>query len=479
VTPLKKYCKYTTRRNPRGVLYSFPEPEQVYRRRANRSATRSLLESLREEALNDIQYWFQTNNQPTVNTTNNSNILMATFLSPLNFAAIQGAPHDVPEKAIDKLPIFHRNNVVSAQAHISCFHQCIDKYCRGHSEEDVKMTLFVYSLEGNVADWFEDFLTNKFGTLNSLIDEFRKRWGDQKEHHFQLGALTTSHKKENETVVEFNEKFSNLVKNLHQDVKPPAAAILIYYIEAFEGEMRYALRDKDPQTLSEAQEMAVRIEKNMLEARKSNIPGFNRGSSSKVNEDKKKRDEGQTSSSDGIKELTELIKQLDMKHDNQINALQNRLITVERSQGNNRQQHKPNDKWQRRPPQNDQRPPNPFETTNLVDHRPMPYCRPCGEFHEESTCLVFLEECNNEYEDQGNEQVNMCNDRYYGNHFDCLDVTDYGSYGNFMSGVVDKATEKYGPKPTPHQVAEMAHFRGITYHRKENKSQEKGQIKSS
>jgi hypothetical protein len=69
VTPLKKYCKYTTRSNPRGVLYSFPEPEQVYKRRENRLATRSLLESLREEALNDIQYWFQTNNQPTVNTT--------------------------------------------------------------------------------------------------------------------------------------------------------------------------------------------------------------------------------------------------------------------------------------------------------------------------------------------------------------------------------------------------------------------------
>jgi ribonuclease HI len=44
-----------------------------------------------------------------------------------------------------------------------------------------------------------------------------------------------------------------------------------------------------------------------------------------------------------------------------------------------------------------------------------------------------------------------------------------------MGGVVDKATEKYGPKPTPHQAVEIAHFRGITYHRKENKSQEKGQ----
>jgi hypothetical protein len=107
----------------------------------------------------------------------------------------------------------------------------------------------------------------------------------------------------------------------------------------------------------------------------------------------------------------------------------------------------------------------------------MPYCRPCGEFHEESTCLVFLEECNNEYEDQGNEQVNMCNARYYGDHYDCLDV-DYGSHENFKSGNVDKATEKYGPKPAPHQVAEMARFRGIIYHRKENKSQEKGQTSS-
>jgi hypothetical protein len=253
-TPLKKSCKYTTRTNPQGVLYPFLKPEQVYRRRANHLVARSLLESIREEELNDIQYWFQTNNQPTVNNTiNNSNALMATFFSPLNFAAIQGSPHDVLEKSIDNLPIFHGNNFVSAHAHISCFHLCVDKYCKGHNEEDVKMTLFVYSLEGNATDWFEDFPVNKFGTLNSLIDEFRKRWGDQKEHRFQLGALTTNHKKENEIVVEFNEKFSNLVKNLHQDVKPPATAILIYYIEAFKGEVRYSLRDKDPQTLSEAQ----------------------------------------------------------------------------------------------------------------------------------------------------------------------------------------------------------------------------------
>jgi hypothetical protein len=125
---------------------------------------------------------------------------------------------------------------------------CVERYCRGHDEEDVKMTLFVYSLEGDVAEWFTDFAAAKFSALEEILNEFRKRWGDQKEHRFHLAALTTSQKKENETVVENNTKFNSLVKGLHRDIKPSDTTILIYYIEAFEGEMRYALRDKDPQT---------------------------------------------------------------------------------------------------------------------------------------------------------------------------------------------------------------------------------------
>ena len=213
---------------------------------------------------------------------------MATFFSPLNFATIQGSPHDVPEKAIDKLPIFHGNNAISASAHIMSFHRCVEKYCRGHNEEDVKMTLFVYSLEGSVAHWFEDFPANRFSTLNAILDEFRKRWGDQKEHRFQLATLTSSHKKENETVQEFNAKFSSLVKSLHDDTKPSNVVVLIYYMEAFEGEMRYSLRDKDPQTLKATQFIAIKIDQNMQDARKSNIPGFTRGYSSQLFDEKKK-----------------------------------------------------------------------------------------------------------------------------------------------------------------------------------------------
>jgi hypothetical protein len=105
----------------------------------------------------------------------------------------------------------------------------------------------------------------------------------------------------------FNTKFNNLVKSIHADILPSKTTILSYYMESFEGEMRYALRDKDPQDLNLAQALAIKIDKNMQDARKSNILGFTMGSSSKINGEKKKKVEGQDSSMDGIKELTQLI----------------------------------------------------------------------------------------------------------------------------------------------------------------------------
>ena len=95
-----------------------------------------------------------------------------------------------------------------------------------------------------------------------------------------MAALTETKKKENETIEEFNKKLNDLVSRLHRDIKPADASILIYYIEAFEGEMRYQLRDKEPTTLHGAMETAQKIDKNMQASGKSNLPGFSRGGAS-------------------------------------------------------------------------------------------------------------------------------------------------------------------------------------------------------
>jgi hypothetical protein len=119
---LNNFVRYTTRSNSSGVIHPFHEPEKVYRRRLRHLVPRRLLESLGEEALTDIQYLFQNNNQQIVNNpTNNPNLTMIIFLRPLNFATIQGSPHTVPEKAIDKLPTFQGNNAISVKSHILNF----------------------------------------------------------------------------------------------------------------------------------------------------------------------------------------------------------------------------------------------------------------------------------------------------------------------------------------------------------------------
>jgi len=113
-----------------------------------------------------------------------------------------------------------------------------------------------------------------------------------------------------------------LVKSLPQTIKLPNASILIHYMEAFEGEIRYQLMDKDPTTLRDAQKYAIKIDKNMQDARKSNLFGFSRGTSYKSNEEKKKKVENQESSNDGIKELAQLIKQMEINQANQIKQIE-------------------------------------------------------------------------------------------------------------------------------------------------------------
>ena len=105
--------------------------------------------------------------------------------------------------------------------------------------------------------------------------------GEKKEPRHLLAALHNIKKMENETIDEFNTKFRCVVVDLPREIKPSMdASILIYYIEAFTGDLRYQLRDKELADLKTAQDLAEKIERNMQSSSKSNIPGYIRGNTS-------------------------------------------------------------------------------------------------------------------------------------------------------------------------------------------------------
>jgi hypothetical protein len=82
---------------------------------------------------------------------------------------------------------------------------------------------------------------------------YKAATGEKRDHRHLLAELNTMKKNENETMEELNKRFNQLVSSMHDDIKPPENAILIYYIEAFGGEMRYQLRDEEPTDLKKAQ----------------------------------------------------------------------------------------------------------------------------------------------------------------------------------------------------------------------------------
>ena len=81
---------------------------------------------------------------------------------------------------------------------------------------------------------------------------------------------------------EFNKKFNDLVNSLDKKIRPPNDAILIHYMEYFDGKIRYQLIDKDPTYLKDAQKKAIKIDKNMQTSGKSNILCITRGTSSNI-----------------------------------------------------------------------------------------------------------------------------------------------------------------------------------------------------
>ena len=116
---------------------------------------------------------------------------------------------------------------------------------------------------------------------------------------------------ENETIDEFNTKFRRVVADLPREIKPRDASILISYIEAFTGDLRYQLRDKDPVDLKTAQDLAKKIERNMQSSGKSNIPSYTRGNIS-YNKEKGKAIEleEKETSKDPMEKVTSLMEKM-------------------------------------------------------------------------------------------------------------------------------------------------------------------------
>ena len=191
--------------------------------------------------------------------------------------------------------------------------------------DDVYMKLFALSLEGDAYDWYTGLDDNSYATYAEFLKGFKERLGDKKEPRHQLASLHTIKRSENETM-EFNKKFREVVKSIHFDFKPPDKSILVYYMEALSGELRYQLRDKEPGDLKKDQELVVKIDQNMQALGKSNIPGYIRALIPPKQQETKAKDpmnQMQEAYDKNIKDMNEKMGALQTDYANQMKNMQN------------------------------------------------------------------------------------------------------------------------------------------------------------
>ena len=101
------------------------------------------------------------------------------------------------------------------------------------------MNLFALSLEEHVCDWYINLFYDSYNSWDSFKKGFMEIFGEKKDPWFLLNALHSIKRNENEMMEDFNKNFRDLIARVDIKIKPFDKSILVYYIEALSGEMRY------------------------------------------------------------------------------------------------------------------------------------------------------------------------------------------------------------------------------------------------
>jgi hypothetical protein len=103
---------------------------------------------------------------------------MDDLYKPIDFSAISGYPHVIPEKAIENLPCFQSNNI-NARRHVQRVSHCFNKWCCNTLYEDVGMKLFILSFDDDDLDWFTKLKDKQIRTYKELTNAFMEKWKEK------------------------------------------------------------------------------------------------------------------------------------------------------------------------------------------------------------------------------------------------------------------------------------------------------------
>jgi hypothetical protein len=173
--------------------------------------------------------------------------------------------------------------------------------------------------------WFRGLPDNHIASYEDFTKLFKNRWTTKKDNGMLVAQFNQIKKKENETVSKFDARFDRLYSQIPTDLRPTAAVVRLLYMNAFDGQFCFILKDKKPTTLAQAKEYSVEIEENLID---SKVDPFQYP----CVKAKAKTKSSSSSAPDPIALLTQKIDRMSTQFVQAQNQIMGRLTIVERNQ---------------------------------------------------------------------------------------------------------------------------------------------------
>jgi hypothetical protein len=322
-----------------------------------------------------------TSQTGTTNPVNNQRQWSSTLFKPLDMSPIPGYPRQMPPKYEKWLPKFTGTDATSAKEHMSNFWAFFQLHPISDDAKDLVMKLFSATLYDAAIRWYLGQTDGSIKTMDRLEQIFLRRWSIKEDPNMLLTRLNGLARHENESIREFHTRFEALLQRIPPSHHPKDDYLVHIYTRSFTCQLGYLLRDKDHQSIQEAQELATKIEGNLLS---SKIEPF-ANPRGKI-DTKQKVVHNAEPTSDLCTSISKLQASMDSIMKNQ-EEMMNRIVRLEKSQT---QAPRPPFKGpfqkgnQTYKPKNENEVPNTLAPTNVVDENP--WCLECSEAHWENAC---------------------------------------------------------------------------------------------
>jgi hypothetical protein len=183
--------------------------------------------------------------------------------------ALPAVLHDLPSKYAARIPTWGGDEEITAEEHVDRFNDFVDR--EEVDDEDVKLRLFAQTFIGEVRKWFKALRAGSIHSWVEFEDSFLRKWGNRTNPVQALTEYNNLRRAPDETVQNFSKRFNKVYNSIPAHLKPPGALAQLRYAEAFDSDFSLLLRERESATLADMQNDAIKVEVNMLAAKKSKM----------------------------------------------------------------------------------------------------------------------------------------------------------------------------------------------------------------